>query len=93
MTRIDDINNFTLVELKELAADMGITEFPNAKNPSKPNKQEVANIINAVIDNANHPTELTPEEKKRDKLKDAKKRLKELQAYKRVIITELYKPE
>jgi hypothetical protein len=93
MTRIDDINNYTLAELKELAADIGITSYPNAKNPSKPNKQEVADVINAIIDNANQQKELTPKEKKRNKAKDAKRRLKELQAYKRVIITELYRPE
>jgi anion-transporting ArsA/GET3 family ATPase len=93
MKRIDDIANYTLAELKELAADMGITEFPLAKNISKPNKQEVANVINAVIDNTNQPKTLTPEERKRNKVKDAKRRLKELQAYQRVVVTESYKPE
>jgi hypothetical protein len=93
MTRIDDISNYTLAELKELAEDIGIAAYPEAKNPSKPNKQEVADVINAIIDNASQPANETPADKKRNKAKEAKKRLRDLQAYSRVIVTELYRPE
>jgi len=90
--RIESIEEFTNKQLLEIASkDYGIEYFSDAKNPHKPNKQEIADAINDFIDNSlDFKAKPKAPAKKKKTASDIKK---ELLALHRVEITELRKIE
>jgi hypothetical protein len=80
--RVKDIEHYTREELLEIAGnDYGVDFFPDAKNPSKPSKQEIADLVNTM-----HSEMINPSLRVK---KSASRRKKDLLVLKRVIVTEM----
>jgi len=94
--KIEDISKYSKDDLLKIAEeDYGLHWFPEAKDPDKPTKQEIANAINKVEDDFNREFSdaKSVDEKKKSKKKTRAELKRELMALHRVEVTELRKIE